>query len=246
MVLRFAQTQMKLVTWNVGHRKGRKPLVPDLAKALASAKPDVVVITDYLPDVSDKPFTDALAKAGLGHRMTSAQVKAQRQVLIASREPIVAGDIECCGISSATKPNWLHARTESGTEIVGFRVPIFTKRGMKQTYWEWLINEALPRLIEKPSVLMGDFNAAPSYRPLLLAVAAGWQLATPEAGWSHKTPKTEGVAIDHGLVSPHFRIRSTEYVEKLGAMTLTGTPTAYSDHKALVVELGPRDVVASA
>ena len=232
---------MKLVTWNVGHRKGRKPLVPDLAKALASAKPDVVVLTDYLPDSSDKPFVDALAKAGLEHRATSERVKAQRQVLVAAREPLEAGDIECCDISTATKPNWLHVRTASGTEIVGFRVPIFTKRGMKQTYWEWLINEALPRLIEKPAVLLGDFNAAPQYRPLLLAVSAGWQLATPAGGWSHKTPKTEGVAIDHALVSPHFRIRNTEYVEKLGGMTLTGTPTAYSDHKALVVELAPRD-----
>lgn len=237
---------MKLITWNVGHRKSRKPLVPDLAKALASAQPDVVVLTDYLPDASDTPFTEALAKAGLAHRMTSEQVKAQRQVLIASREPLTTGDIECCDISTATKPNWLHVRTASGTEIVGFRVPIFTKRGMKQTYWEWLINEALPRLHEKPSVLLGDFNAAPSYRPLLLAVAAGWQLATPDAGWSHKTPKTEGVAIDHGLVSPHYRIHCTEYVEKLGAMTLTGTPTSYSDHKALIVELGPRDVPADA
>jgi hypothetical protein len=232
---------MKLLTWNVGHRKGRKPLVPDLARALASAKPDVLVITDYLPDITDKPFTDALAKAGLEHHMMSPQVKAQRQVMVASREPLAAGDIVGSDISTATKPNWLHVRTASGTEIVGFRVPIFTKRGMKQTYWEWLINEALPRLVEKPSVLMGDFNAAPSYRPLLLAVAAGWQLATPEGGWSHKTPKTEGVAIDHGLVSPHFRVKSTEYVEKLGGMTLTGTPTAYSNHKALIVELGPRE-----
>ena len=234
---------MKLVTWNVGHRKSRKPLVPDLAKALMSAKPDVVAITDYLPDISDKPFIDALVAAGLGHRMASAQVKSQRTVLIASRERLTVGDIECCDMSSATKPNWLHVRTESGTEIVGFRVPIFTKRGMKQAYWEWLVNEALPRLIEKPSVLLGDFNAAPSYRPLLLAVAAGWQLATPDAGWSHKTPKKEGVAIDHGLVSPHFRITKTEYVDKLGTITLTGTPTAYSDHKALIVELGPREPV---
>ena len=234
---------MKLITWNVGHRKGRKPLVPDLARALASAKPDIVVITDYLPDITDKPFIDALASAGLEHRMTSPQAKAQRRVLIASREPLVEGDIECCGLSAATKPNWLHARTESGVEIVGFRVPIFTKRGMKQTYWDWLINEALPRLVEKPSVLLGDFNAAPSFRPLLLGVAAGWQLATPATGWSHKTSKTEGVAIDHGLVSPHFRIKSTQYVEKLGAMMLTGTPTAYSDHKALIIELEPRDQV---
>lgn len=236
---------MKLVTWNVGHRKSRKPLVPDLAKALMSAKPDVVAITDYLPDISDKPFIDALVAAGLGHRMASAQVKSQRTVLIASRERLTVGDIECCDMSSATKPNWLHVRTESGTEIVGFRVPIFTKRGMKQAYWEWLVNEALPRLIEKPSVLLGDFNAAPSYRPLLLAVAAGWQLATPDAGWSHKKPKKEGVAIDHALVSPHFRISKTEYVEKLGTMSLTGTPTAYSDHKALIVELGPREAVAT-
>ena len=232
---------MKLVTWNVGHRKSRKPLVPDLAKALASAKPDVLVLTDYLPDISDKPFTDALSKAGLKHRATSTPVKAQRQVLIASREPLAGGDIECCGISAATKPNWLHARTQSGMEIVGFRVPMFQKKGAKQQYWEWLVNEALPRLVEKPSVLEGDFNAAPSYRPLLLAVAAGWQLATPAAGWSHKTPKTEGIAIDHGLVSPHFRITQTEYVETIGSMTLTGTPTAYSDHKALVVELAPRE-----
>jgi exonuclease III len=236
---------MKLVTWNVGHRKTRKPLVPDLARALTSAKPGVVVITDYLPDVSDTPFIDALAKAGLEHRMSSKQVKAQRTVLIASREPLTEGDIECCDLSTATRPNWLHVRTESGVDVVGFRVPIFTKRGMKQTYWEWLINEALPRLHEKPSVLLGDFNAAPSYRPLLLAVAAGWQLATPAAGWSHKTPKKEGTAIDHALVSPHFRVTSTEYVEKLGTMTLTGSPTAYSDHKALIVELGPREAVAA-
>src|SRR5688500_12403027 len=149
---------MRPLTWNVGHRKGRKPLVPDLAKALASAKPDVIVITDYLPDASDQPFTDALAKAGLAHRVSSQQVKAQRTVLIASREPLTAGDIDCCDISTATRPNWLHVRTESGTEIVGFRVPIFTKRGMKQAYWEWLINEGLSRLIERPSVLLGDFN----------------------------------------------------------------------------------------
>lgn len=236
---------MRLLTWNVGHRKGRKPLVPDLAKGLASAKPDVIVITDYMPDASDEPFTDALAKAGLEHRVSSQQVKAQRTVLIASREPLAAGDIDCCDISTATRPNWLHVRTESGTEIVGFRVPIFTRRGMKQAYWEWLINEGLSRLIERPSVLLGDFNAAPSYRPLLLAVAAGWQLATPEAGWSHKTPKKEGVAIDHALVSPHFRITKTEYVEKLGSVTLTGTPTAYSNHKALIVELGPREPIAA-
>lgn len=233
---------MKLVTWNVGHRKSRKPLVPDLAKALATAKPDVVVLTDFLPDISDKPFTDALDKAGLKHRRTSKPVKAQRQVLIASREPLAGGDIECSDMSNATKSNWLHVRTESGTEIVGFRVPMFQKKGGKHQYWEWLINEALPRLIEKPAVLVGDFNAAPQYRPLLLAVAAGWQLATPSAGWSHKTPKTEGVAIDHGLVSPHFRIANTEYVEKLGGMILTGSPTAYSDHKALIVELAPREV----
>lgn len=232
---------MKLITWNVGHRKARKPLVPDLGRALAGRDTDVVVITDYLPDPSDKPFMQALEKAGLPHVATSKPVKSQRQVLIASREPLSPGEIECCDLSAATTPNWLHVRTESGTEVVGFRVPIFTKKGMKQTYWEWLINEALPRLVEKPAVLLGDFNAAPQYRPLLLAVSAGWQLATPAAGWSHKTPKTEGVAIDHALASPHWRISRTEYVEKLGNMTLTGTPTAYSDHKALVVELGPRE-----
>lgn len=236
---------MKLVTWNVGHRKGRKPLVPDLARALASAKPDVVVLTDYLPDISDKSFIAAFTRAGLVHRATSAPVKGQRQVLVLSRESLSAGEIECCDMSSATKPNWLHMRTASGTDIVGFRVPMFQKKGGKHLYWEWLINEALPRLIEKPAVLLGDFNAAPQYRPLLLAVSAGWQLATPSAGWSHKTPKTEGVAIDHALVSPHFRIVNTEYVEKLGGMTLTGTATAYSDHKALLVELTPRDQAPS-
>lgn len=232
---------LRLVTWNVGYKKTRTQLTPALATALAGTGADVLVLTDYI-DEPNASFRAALAAAGLKYRETTEPVKGQRQVIIAARESLERGDVEGSDLSAATKPNWLHIRTASGVNVVGFRVPVFSKAGGRAGYWQWLLTAALPQLFDQPSVLLGDFNVGSHYRPLMHAVAGGWQLATPSGGWSRKGVKGKPVAIDHALVSPHFRITKAEYVEALGDVVLAGTETAHSDHAALIVDLANREV----
>lgn len=232
---------LRLVTWNVGYKKTRAPLTPAMGSTLAATGADVLVLTDYV-DEPHATFRSALHAAGLKHRKTTPAVDGQRQVLIAAREPLELGEVEGSDLTAATRPNWLHVRTASGVDVVGFRVPMISKAGGRAEYWEWLLSAALPQLKEKPSVLLGDFNVGSHYRPLMHAVAGGWQLATPSGGWSFKGKKGKPVAIDHALISPHFRITNAEYVETLGGVVLAGTDAARSYHAALVVDLANREV----
>lgn len=231
---------MRLVTWNVGHRRRRRQMTPELAMALASTRPDVLVLTDYLDDADYAPFHRALAAEGLSHRAMTPRVEGQRQVLIVAPDHLAHGDLEGCALSAATRPNWLHVRTTGGVNVVGFRVPLFRKPRLRPMYWEWLVTEALPQLVAYPSILLGDFNAAPNYRPVRNATLAGWQVGTPPGGWSAKAKSGKTEALDHALVSPHFRIRKTEYVKKLDQQVLAGSNTAWSDHAALVLDVERR------
>ena len=232
---------MRFVTWNAGHRRRRRQMTPELALALASTRPDILVLTDYMDDVAYRPFHETLVGEGLSERIMTPRVEGQRQVAIMSSERLTPGDIQGCALSAATRPNWLHVRTSGGINVVGFRVPLFRKPRLRPAYWDWLVHEALPQLVGHPSVLLGDFNAAPNYRPVRTATLAGWQVGTPPGGWSAKSPSGKTEALDHALVSPHFRIRKTEYVRKLENQVLAGSATAWSDHAALVldVELRP-------
>jgi hypothetical protein len=224
---------MRFVTWNVGHQTRRRPLPVGLANALAELEPDVVVLTEYVSDDSHAPFLGLLKQRGLSESCRTEPVKGQNQVLIVARNPLTTDNtVRCTELSAATVPNWLHV-CASDVDVVGFRVPMFNgiRRG-RTRYWEWL-QTTLASLANRPSVLLGDFNATRSFPPLSKIVADGWQLATPSDGWSYRGKTGTSAAIDHGLVSRHFRVVEASYMEKQGTVCFAGVSGAYSDHAVL-------------
>lgn len=223
---------MHLLTWNVGHQTRRRPLPREFADALGDMKPDVLVLTEYVADDSHADFHNALRQHGLAYHLVTDSVKGQNQVLVASCRPLGKGPLACTNISAATVPNWLHVQS-SDVNLVGFRVPMFgTGSQGRARYWQWLA-DSLPTLVDCPTILLGDFNAAPTYRPLRALVAAGWQLVTPSVGWSFRGKTGHASSIDHGLVTRHFRPTDVEYVVNRGKAVFAGSATAYSDHAVL-------------
>jgi len=136
---------VRFITWNVGHQTRRKPLPEKAAAGLGRLSPDVVVLTEYVYSPSHEDFLNALAAQGLAHRCCSAYVPKQNQVLVASRHPLSAGTVACdVELSEATRPNWLHVRTDD-VDVVGFRRPMF--KGVPQgisRYWEWFATAISP------------------------------------------------------------------------------------------------------
>jgi hypothetical protein len=229
---------MRFVTWNVGHQTRRKDLPVRYATGLSGLNADVIVLTEYVHDPRHDDFLAALGSAGYTTRV-STSVPKQNQVLMASRRPMRAGNIECCDVSEATRPNWLHS-TIDGIDVVGFRVPMFTSvpRGQRRSYWDWL-GMALDSAKGRATVLLGDLNAATTYRPLKAVVAKGWALATPADGWSFRGKRGHTSAIDHGLVSSHMRVSGAEYIPSWKSCSFAGGLESYSDHAVLRFDANP-------
>ena len=228
---------MRFITWNVGHQTGRKPLPEEAAAGIGRLSPDVVVLTEYVYCPTHEAFLNALAGQRISHRSCSAYVPNQNQVLIASRRPLTAGSVVCdVELSAATRPNWLHVRT-GGFDVVGFRRPMF--KGVPQgttRYWDWFTERIAP-LMAGAAVVLGDFNAARQARVLSRVRAQGWQLVSPDHGWSFRSKVGGEFAIDHALVSPALRSSSATYHREAGGYAFAGDKSGYSDHAVLCIDV---------
>lgn len=231
---------MRFVTWNVGHQTLRKPLPTKYAHALGELEPDVLVLTEYVAHESHGDFISTLSDHGLNQVVTTDYVPRQNQVLIASRHELTRGTVECCELTPATVPNWLHVSLDDGLEVVGLRVPMFRIPGGRALYWQWL-RGVLPSLAGRPCVLLGDFNASPKYRPLKSIIADGWQLVTPDTGWSFCGHMGKTAAIDSGLVTRHFRPIDATYIQSGGGCCFGCTEGSYSDHAVLAFQVERTD-----
>lgn len=239
---------MVLITWNVNHRARPKPVPALVAEAIASLRPDVAVLTEYVPGPSHMAFLEGLAFIGLEHALVSPQAPKENQVLVASRSPMEAGTIKAPHIAPSVPSNVLHVQlTLAGLEILGVRIPDYGKQlPIKRQCWDWIITTA-KELRERPSVILGDFNTDPKY-PLAkcgdrisMLANDGWEHAVPLDGASYWTLRGQGVRIDHAFVSRHFAVRCARYVSRNGPYALGGrNGKALSDHAALLVDIAPR------
>lgn len=227
---------MRFMTWNVGHQTRGKPLPENAAAGLGRLSPDVVVLTEYVYSPLHENFLQALAAEGLAHRCCSAYVPKQNQVMVASRHPLTAGSVTCdVELSDATRPNWLHVRTD-GFDVIGFRRPMF--KGVPQAtarYWNWF-TEAISPLMTGAAVVLGDFNARRDLPALSPVLANGWQMATPDDGWSFRRKVGSEFAIDHALVSPVLRASAATYHAEVEGFAFAGED-GYSDHAVLCVDV---------
>ena len=243
-----AAPPVRLLAWNVNHRSQQRKIPATMATAIASLRPDIVLLTEYVPGPSRNAFISDLAYYGLLHVLGTERVLGQNSVLIASRTPLRPGRIRAPAIDAALPSNVLHVTVpEQNLELLGIRIPDYSRApALRRACWDWILDIG-DRLRARPSVILGDFNTSPVYPPsrcgdrISAMVASGWQLSSPASGASYWTPKGRGVQIDHAFTSPHLVTRSSRYVvEDHGHVFAVNSESALSDHAALEISIQPR------
>jgi endonuclease/exonuclease/phosphatase family metal-dependent hydrolase len=232
---------MRLVTWNLNHRARPRTITPAVTAVVAALAPTVAVFTEYVPGASHQLLLAALSEVGLRHTLMPAFAPKENHVLVASSLALEQGPIRPPAIAPSVPSNALHVCVpEGGFDLLGLRVPDYSRQPrVRHACWKW-IEATAHFLVDKPFVLIGDFNADPRYPRsrcgdrIAALVAAGWRHAVGEGG-SYWTPRGHAVNIDHAFVTPHFEVRTAQYVKEIDGIFLAGTLGAVSDHAALLV-----------
>ena len=239
---------LRVLGWNLNHRAKAKAIPLTLVDAIASLRPDLIVLTEYVHGAARRPFLDQLAERGLPYWLVSHVTPLkENHVLIASRTPIEAGSIQAPPIEKSVPSNFLHViLPQNGYEILGLRIPDYSKQPkIKRACWDWII-ETAATVKDRPFVLIGDFNTDPDDPDALCRdcigklTDGGWQLASPSEGASYWTVKGKPCRLDHAFVSQHFTILESRYVSDLGALGSIGhSKDALSDHAILLIDIEP-------
>jgi endonuclease/exonuclease/phosphatase family metal-dependent hydrolase len=236
---------MRFATWNVAHQaKAHRQLLESIGTALGALAADVLVLNEYVANDTHGPFLAALDRVGLKHVQRSGYVHGENQVLIASRYPLVPGNVIGPDITPATRPNWLHAHIpQLGVDVVGVRAPMFKVGKNRREYWDWF-EKTVPTLTDAPTVLLGDLNTDPTRTRacggahLARLGALGWKVVTPASGWAFQGKTGNTSRIDHGIVSPGCIASGAEYCTSCGGVNLAGAPrNGYSDHAVLMFDV---------
>jgi len=187
-----------------------------------------------------------LEDSGFASAHVSARAERQNQVLVATRACSRPGSWGAPPLRPQIPPNFLHVDIPGeGLQVVGLRVPMFVSGDSagEHEYRDWLLAQA-PRWGEQPTVVIGDLNVGPhrarswQYRSLMSFENDGWNVVTPDEGWSYKSRRGTTVRIDHAILAPGLRASCARYVAESGGLRLAGKhPPAYSDHAVLLVEV---------
>lgn len=234
---------MRLITWNLNHRAKPRIIKAEVSSVVAS--PDIVVFTEYVPGSQHQGFLASLAATGLRYSFLPPFAPKENHVLVVSRLELTEGVIRGpAAIGPSVPSNVLRVRIlKDGFDILGLRVPDYSREPhRRRECWNW-IQKVAHSVVEKPFILIGDFNADPRYPRakcgdrIAAMVRSGWQHAAPGIGGSYWTPSGHEVAIDHAFVSRHFQVRTSKYIKGVNGTILVGGSGALSDHAALMVEL---------
>lgn len=239
---------MNILAWNVNHRSRERQVPSTMAAAVASLRPDVVALTEYVPGAGHRRFIGELADVGLRYALWTDRVVGQNSLLIAARTPLIRGAWRPTTGDAAFPSNVLHAiLPDDGVSVLGVRIPDYSRQpALKRACWDW-VQLAADSLRTGPGVIVGDFNTDPSYSParcgdrIARLVESGWTHVRPAAGASYHGPNGASVCIDHAFVSPGIGAAEARYVIDHGAFAFAGKQGgALSDHAALLVTVCPR------
>ena len=239
---------MRIVAWNINHRAREKKIADQLAEAIASLDPDVIVLTEYVHGPSRATFHASLVQHGFCHLLMSERTPRENQVLIAARSALEAGPIFAPAIAPSVPSNALHVRLpQDGLEILGIRLPDYSRDlKTKRACWDWIIQTA-NAVKDRPFVIIGDFNTDPKYPPsecgdrIGRLVDSGWQLGSPPDGASFWSLGGHAVRIDHAFVSRHLVVERAAYVTSFGQYVFVGKELgALSDHAVLSIDVSHR------
>ncbi|MFI5456535.1 MAG: endonuclease/exonuclease/phosphatase family protein [Isosphaerales bacterium] len=233
------------MAWNINHRIREKVIPDQMTEAIVSLGPDVIVLTEYVHGPSRDGFLASLAHHGFRNWLVSDCRPRENHMLIAARTAIEPGPIRAPEIAPSVPSNALHVRLpDEGVEILGLRVPDYSKDPKtKRACWDWII-EMAASVKDLPFVLIGDFNTDPKYPPsrcgdrIKRLTDDGWQLAFPPDRSSFWTLNGDAVHIDHAFVSGLLHVEGASYVTKFDRHVFAGNESgALSDHAVLLVDI---------
>ena len=243
---------MKIAAWNVNHRATRKKIPENIAHAIISTDADMLVFCEFVhSDITDdrQNFYNQLESAGYTFRIFSTLTPKENHILIASRIAIVAGDLKApTTIQSAVPSNFLHVRcVESSTEIIGLRVPDYSKATYKevaQAYWTWF-SSLTKEMTDRSVIIIGDFNIDPAMKKyrfrkhLTDLLDNGWQIASPNEGASYYAHNNNAPhRLDHAFLTGCVKIISSSYIQEVDGLWKCGEDKYKEpDHAILVVEV---------
>lgn len=245
-------TILKIATWNVNHRAVCKTIPSTIAPAIISTDADILVFTEFVhSDTKEdrKAFYDQLVDAGYTNQILSSLTAKQNHILIASRTPIVQGDLKApATIHRAVASNFLHVKClENSAEIIGIRVPDYSKTKFKeiaQDYWRWFSSFA-HEIAGRSIIMTGDFNIDLEKKRykfrhhLTDLLENGWQIASPKERASYYANRNNAPhRLDHTFLTEGFEVIDSSYVQQVGSLWKCGeNKYKEPDHSILVVEV---------
>jgi len=248
---------MKILTWNLNHRAGKKGSTPEkMKKVTASLKDldaDFVVLTEYVPDPKyDDQFQKDLKLSGYADVTISdyysPKNNVHNRILIASRSPMKRGSIRPpMDIIEGVPNNLFHVTfSDLGLGILGLRMPLPMNAAEKKKWWDSITAIAKDNQ-NHPFIILGDFNTDRSTRGpnggirFTKITEYGWQCISPsgKSYWSQDFSTQS--RLDHALFTNHITIRNAEYTISnqnfvFTKTPITNVPDAISDHAVLLVE----------
>lgn len=252
---------MRILTWNIC--RGRRDVNP-LARALAEIAADVLVLTEFRANGTGARLLSELQAYGYEHSIYRAGLPKSSGVALISRHRMAMREEEG---PHRLAHRWKHVSLVDkeidllGVYLNGSPGPPETT-AQKQAFWD-RIHVAAERLIERPTVIIGDLNTglhrideegatfrcSESFRVLL---QLGWIDAfralhgdrREYTWWSNR----RGFRLDHAFLSPQLAqsLKSANYIARTASYVLAHTRprpwprelgTSLSDHSALIVEL---------
>lgn len=235
------------MSWNVAHQTRDVAIAEDFWTAVSQSSPpiDILCFNEYVHGERGSAVWSALTQAGFKAKniAVSGRVGVTNQVLVASKQGIVEGDLRGPSLIHGSS-NFVHVKvSDADIELVALRVPYYESSADTTAYWDEL-SKMMMTVVDRPIVFVGDLNADPRYKTpggkkLVELQAGGWRLIpNPGEGWSFCS-RNEKVktCIDYALVSPSVKHATGAYAAKLGDFDLAGTPGSASDHAALMLDL---------
>jgi hypothetical protein len=234
---------MRLVTWNLGHRRNGSRCPDRLAAALTALEPDIAILVDRTPGAAYERLLEALEGIGLKHQLTTAADPHDGRVVLASRLEMVPGSLEAAAGEQGS-PDVLHAFAPAGSlDVVSLRVRRYGRRPSdREARWDGLLHAA-SALMHRRAILVGDFEAAPAHdepgspRQLRRFISEGWQHALPADGAPHSAAGGDVLCVDHAFLSPPLQRIDSRYALGAAGLRLAGSKDALSEQPPLVVDL---------
>lgn len=240
---------MKIATWNLNNRVGKVRFRPEAANAAMALGVDVLVFTEFYPQLHEKQFRDTLSSAGWTEQLMSpTPTEVANRILIASKLPVMPLQIEFPAFDQQFPANLAAVSIPSiGLSVVGVRVPAYSalESSLLRQAWDWLETTAA-LLSGYPSVILGDLNVSTASTPsrggdqFRRILANGWKRASPTEGATFFGHNGRTSEIDHILASNHCILSEAICIKSAGGFALCDSQDAISDHAALLCQIEPR------